>query len=38
VQTDPERCLDFADALYGRFYLVRRGKKNWHLLVRKDLA
>lgn len=38
VQTDPERCLDFADALYGRFYLLRRGKKNWHLLVRKDLA
>ncbi len=33
VQSDPERQLDFADALFGRFYIVRRGKKNWHLLV-----
>ena len=33
LQTDPERQLDFTDALFGRFYIVRRGKKNWHLLV-----
>lgn len=32
--TDPERRLDWSDALFGRYYLVRRGKKNWHLLVR----
>ena len=33
VQNDPERQLDFSDALFNRFYLLRRGKKNWHLLV-----
>ncbi len=38
VAEDPERELDFSDALHGRFYLVRRGKKNWHLLVRKSDA
>ena len=32
---DPEAELDFSDALYGRFYLIRRGKKHWHLVVRK---
>ncbi|MBX3706889.1 MAG: tyrosine--tRNA ligase [Pseudomonadales bacterium] len=32
--TDAERRLDWSDALFGRYYLVRRGKKNWHLLVR----
>jgi tyrosyl-tRNA synthetase len=32
---DPEAELDFSDALHGRFYLLRRGKKNWHLVVRK---
>jgi len=31
---DPERTLTWRDALYGRFYLLRRGKKSWHLLVR----
>lgn len=31
---DPRAQLDFSDALFGRFYLLRRGKKNWHLLVR----
>ncbi len=35
VVEDPERELDFSDALHGRFYLLRRGKKNWHLLLRK---
>ena len=34
VQGDSERDLDWSDALFGRFYLLRRGKKNWHLLVR----
>ena len=28
--------LDFSDALYGRFYLLRRGKKNWHMLVKSS--
>ena len=31
---DPTVELDWSDALYGRFYVVRRGKKNWHLLAR----
>ncbi len=35
VQTDVERELDWQDALFGRFYLLRRGKKNWHMLVRR---
>jgi tyrosyl-tRNA synthetase len=34
VQTDAERELRWQDALNGRFFLLRRGKKNWHLLVR----
>lgn len=34
VQSDPEATLKFDDALHERFYLLRRGKKNWHLLVR----
>ena len=34
VQGDVERMLDWSDALFGRFYLLRRGKKSWHLLVR----
>jgi tyrosyl-tRNA synthetase len=37
VQTDPERELDWSDALFGRFFLLRRGKKHWHLLVRSDV-
>jgi tyrosyl-tRNA synthetase len=36
VQDDAERELDWGDALFGRFYLLRRGKKNWHLLARKN--
>ncbi|MFX3658169.1 MAG: tyrosine--tRNA ligase [bacterium] len=31
-QADPERELDWEDALFGKFYLLRRGKKQWHLL------
>ena len=38
VAEDPEANLDFSDALHGRFYLLRRGKKNWHLLVLKTAA
>ena len=34
VQRDTERFLDWSDALFGRYYLLRRGKKSWHLLVR----
>ncbi|MFU8813756.1 MAG: tyrosine--tRNA ligase [Pseudomonadales bacterium] len=34
VQTDVERELDWRDALFGRYYLLRRGKKHWQLLVR----
>ncbi|MGE0623584.1 MAG: tyrosine--tRNA ligase [Pseudomonadales bacterium] len=36
VAEDPEVELDFSDALHGRFYLLRRGKKNWHLIVRNS--
>ena len=31
---DVGRDLTFADALYGNFYLLRKGKKNYHLIVR----
>jgi tyrosyl-tRNA synthetase len=34
VVADPESELDFSDALFGRFYLLRRGKKNWHLVAK----
>jgi tyrosyl-tRNA synthetase len=34
VEHDPERRLDWRDALFGRYFLVRRGKKHWHLLRR----
>lgn len=33
VAEDPEADLNFSDALYGRYFLLRRGKKNWHLIV-----
>ena len=36
VQHDSSRQLDFAEALYGRYYLLRRGKKHWRLLVRRS--
>ena len=35
VQRDIERTLDFSDALHGKYYLLRRGKKNWHLLAHR---
>ena len=35
VQKDPGRVLDFSDALHGGYYLLRRGKKTWHLLARR---
>lgn len=31
---DAGRELDFSDALHGKYYLLRRGKKHWHLLAR----
>jgi len=31
---DAEARMDWRDALHGRYYLVRRGKKNWHLIRR----
>ena len=30
--TDPALSLRPADALFGRYFLLRRGKKNWHML------
>jgi tyrosyl-tRNA synthetase len=33
-----ERQLDWSDALHGRFYLLRRGKKNWALVSRAQQA
>ena len=38
VQHDSRRFLDFSDALHGRYYLLRRGKKSWHLLVRNQVV
>lgn len=35
VADDPDAELDFSDALHERFFLLRRGKKNWHLVLRK---
>ena len=32
--TDPRMEISFDDALFGRFYLIRRGKKQYGLLVR----
>ncbi|MCZ6889377.1 MAG: tyrosine--tRNA ligase [Gammaproteobacteria bacterium] len=34
IVDDVERQLVANDALFGRYYLIRRGKKNWHLVVR----
>jgi tyrosyl-tRNA synthetase len=31
--TDPRETLKFADALYQKYFLLRRGKKVYHLLV-----
>ncbi len=33
---DAKRALDFNDALFGRFYIMRRGKKVYHLLTKRD--
>ena len=33
---DPAMQLDAATALHGRYFLVRRGKRNWHLLTLAD--
>ena len=34
--SDVARTLDFDDALFQRFYLIRKGKKNYHLVVRRS--
>lgn len=34
VECDSARVLDFSEALHERYFLLRRGKKSWHLLVR----
>ncbi len=31
---DTERTLSSSNALYGRYHLIRRGKKSWHLVAR----
>jgi len=36
VEVDAERELDWRDALFGRFYMLRRGKKNWLLIAREN--
>jgi hypothetical protein len=32
--TDVDLRLGWRDALYNRYHLLRRGKKNWHLVRR----
>jgi len=34
VQTDVAREFDWQDALHGRYYLLRKGKKHWRMLRR----
>jgi tyrosyl-tRNA synthetase len=34
--SDVARTLGFDDALFQRFYLIRKGKKNYHLVVNKS--
>lgn len=34
--SDVSRTLGFDDALFQRFYLIRKGKKNYHLVVNKS--
>ena len=36
VVDEPSMRLDGATALFGRYWMVRRGKRNWHLLVRQE--
>ncbi|MCY3840198.1 MAG: tyrosine--tRNA ligase [Gammaproteobacteria bacterium] len=31
--TDPALSLDASGALFGRYHVVRRGRKSWHLIV-----
>ena len=38
IQDDPERDLDFGDALFNTYYLIRRGKRKWHMVVRPEAA
>ncbi len=33
IQRAADYALEFADALHGKYHLLRRGKKRWHLLV-----
>ena len=33
VVTDPAMRLEAANALFGRYHVIRRGRKNWHLLL-----
>ena len=33
VVTDPGLSLDAGGALFGRYHVVRRGRKSWHLIV-----
>jgi tyrosyl-tRNA synthetase len=34
VVQDERLTLDYATALYGRYFILRKGKKNYHLLVK----
>jgi tyrosyl-tRNA synthetase len=34
--TDPRETLNFEDALFGKYFLLRRGKKVYHLLIQAD--
>ena len=38
VVDDPSIRLEGATGLFGRYWMVRRGKRNWHLLVRRDAS
>ncbi len=36
VVEDATRTVDFADGLFGKYHVLRRGKKVYHLLVKAD--
>ena len=36
VADDPAMRLERAGALFGRYWMIRRGKRNWHLLACQD--
>lgn len=38
VQDQEDAELNWDQALFGRYFLIRRGKKNWHLLARDTEA